>query len=163
MVLALVAAMDCNRAIGRAGVLPWRLPADLKHFRGLTLGKPVIMGRTTFESIGHPLHGRTNIVITRNPDYRAEGCVVMDSLEAALERFADAPELMVIGGASVYAQAMPRATRIYLTRIHHAFTGDRFFPEYPETEWIEVAREDHRADEKNPYDYSFVTLEKKAA
>lgn len=160
-VVSLVVAMDLNRVIGRDNALPWRLPADLRHFRDLTMGKPIIMGRNTFESIGRPLPGRTNVVVTRNPDYHAADCVVVNSLDDALDRFADCPELMVIGGASIYAQALPGATRIHLTLIHHAFDGDTYFPEVTASEWMETGREDRCADDRNPYDYSFIVLERK--
>lgn len=163
MTIALIAAMGRNRVIGRGGALPWRLPADLRHFRRLTTGKPVLMGRKTFESIGRPLPERTNIVITRRFGYHAEGCVVFSDLEAAFEAFRNSPELMVIGGGSIYGQALPRASRIYLTVINADFDGDAFFPQIDMSSWRETARSDHAADSNNGYDYSFTVLERQAA
>lgn len=161
MAVALIAAMGSNRVIGQAGALPWRLPADLRHFRALTLGKPVLMGRKTFESIGKPLPGRDNIIITRRFGYHAEGCQVFDSLTAALEHHRGCPELMIIGGASIYNQSLALASRIYLTVIDQAFEGDAFFPEIDAGCWVETARTDHHADETNPFDYHFLTLERR--
>ncbi len=162
MTIALIAAMGRNRVIGLAGSLPWRLPADLRHFRSLTIGKPVLMGRKTFESIGKPLPGRTNVIVTRRFGYHAEGCQVFTDLDMAFEAFRGSAELMVIGGASIYGQTLPRATRIYLTLIDTEFEGDAFFPEYDASNWILTARSDHAADEKNAYDYSFQVLERRA-
>lgn len=161
MSIALIAAMGRNRVIGQAGALPWRLPADLRHFRALTTGKPVLMGRKTFESIGRPLPDRTNVVVTRRFGFQAEGCRVFTDLDAAFEAFHDCPELMVIGGSSVYGQALPRATRLYLTLIDADFEGDAFFPEYDASSWTVTARSDHRADDRNGYDYSFLVLERR--
>jgi dihydrofolate reductase len=160
MIVALVVAMGRNRVIGRDNALPWHLPADLKHFRAVTLGKPVVMGRRTHESIGRPLPERINLVISRDPDYRAEGCIVLPSLDAAYEYGRDRPELMVIGGASIYRQALPQARRIYLTEIRQDFAGDTTFPEFETAAWREISRVDHSADEKNPYPYSFTVLER---
>jgi dihydrofolate reductase len=162
MTIALIAAMGRNRVIGRAGALPWRLPADLRHFRALTIGKPVLMGRKTFESIGKPLPGRTNIVVTRRFGFHADGCHVFSDLDKAFEAFRGAPELMVIGGASIYGQALPRATRIYLTVIDADFDGDTFFPEYDAANWTISSQCDHRADDSNAYDYSFRVLDRRA-
>ena len=133
--------MGKNRAIGLAGRLPWHLPADLKRFRAITLGAPIIMGRRTHESIGRPLPGRKNIVLTHAPDYRAEGCTVVHSVEEAL-REAAGEEAMVIGGASVYRDFLPRADRIHLTLIHGDFPADTFFPEIDRAAWREVERVD---------------------
>jgi len=163
MLVSLVVAMGRNRVIGRDNALPWHLPADLKHFRAVTLGKPVVMGRRTHASIGRPLPERTNIVISGDAAYRADGCIVLPSLEAAFEYCRDSAELMVIGGASIYQQALPRAQRIYLTEIRHDFTGDTLFPALEPTAWREAAREDFGADERNPYDYSFIVLERAPA
>lgn len=156
--ISLIAAMGRNRVIGRDGGLPWRLPADLRHFRALTLGKPVIMGRRTCESLGRPLPGRTNAVVTRRFGYRAPGFQVYPSLEEAFAAFGAAPEVMVIGGATVYGQALAYADRIYLTLIHHDFEGDTWFPLYDASAWIETERSDHSGED---YDYSFVTMEKR--
>lgn len=163
MIVALVVAMGRNRVIGRDNALPWRLPADLRYFRAVTLGKPVVMGRKTHESIGRALPGRENIVISRDPDYRADGCIVLASLEAAYEHCRDRDEVMVIGGASIYRQALPRARRIYLTEIGAEFAGDTVFPPLDTAAWRETRREDHPADGDNPYPYSFIVLERKMA
>lgn len=162
MIISLVAAMDEGRVIGIDNRLPWRLPADLQHFRRVTLGKPVLMGRKTFDSIGKPLAGRDNIVVTQDRHYRPAGVTVVHSIDEALAAAGDAGEIMVIGGASFYEQLLPHARRLYLTEIHHRFAGDAFFPAVDPEAWRETAREDHGPDEKNPYAYSFVTLERQA-
>ena len=159
--LSIIAALSRNRVIGKDNQLPWRLPADLKHFKAVTLGKPVIMGRKTFESIGKPLPGRDNIVVSRDPQYQADGgIVVAHSLDEALAHTHAAAEVMLIGGAQLYAQALPRAQRLYLTLIHADIDGDAHFPDYDPAAWRETAREDHAPDENNPYPYSFVILER---
>ncbi len=163
MAIALIAAMGRNRVIGLAGALPWRLPADLRHFRLLTVGKPVLMGRKTFESIGKPLPDRTNIIVTRRFGFRAEGCAVFSDLESAFDAFRAAPELMVIGGASIYGQALSRATRIYLTVIDADFEGDTYFPEYDAASWITSKQSNHRADDRNAFDFSFRVLDRRAS
>ena len=154
--------MDDARVIGIKNRLPWHLPADLHHFKALTMGKPILMGRNTFESIGKPLPGRVNVIITRDQSYRAAGCVVMHTLDAALNYCAGDPEAMVIGGASLYAQTLPLAQRLYLTLIHNTtFEGDAYFPYWDPQQWQEIAHEDHPSDAKNRYPYSFITLDKK--
>ncbi|MEJ2059907.1 MAG: type 3 dihydrofolate reductase [Gammaproteobacteria bacterium] len=158
--LTLVVAMAHDRVIGRDNEMPWHLPADLKHFKSITLGKPVVMGRRTYESIGRPLPGRLNIVITRDHGYEAPGCTVVASLDAALAAAGDAQEVMVIGGANLYAQVIERAERMYLTLIDAELEGDTHFPEYDAQAWRVCAREPHSADEKNAYPYEFVTLER---
>jgi dihydrofolate reductase len=158
-IISFVVAMARNRVIGHDNGLPWRLPADLRHFKSVTMGKPIIMGRKTFESIGRPLPGRANIVVTRDPAYQAEGCVVAHSIEAALAAAGDAEEVMVIGGADFYRQLLPRADRIYLTLIDAEFAGDASFPELDPVQWQERSREDHAPDADNPYPYSFIVLE----
>jgi dihydrofolate reductase len=158
--LAIIAALSRNRVIGKDNQLPWRLPADLKHFKAVTLGKPVIMGRKTFESIGKPLPGRANIVVSRDPHFHADGIAVAHSLDDALAQAHAAPEIMLIGGAQLYAQALPRAQRLYLTLIDTDIEGDAHFPDYDPSDWRETAREDHAADVNNPYPYSFVVLER---
>ncbi|MBP6472704.1 MAG: dihydrofolate reductase [Chloroflexi bacterium] len=163
MIISLIAAMDKNRVIGQNGRLPWRLPADMHRFVDLTLGKPVIMGRKTYDSIQpkyRPLHGRTNIILTHSADYGAPGCFVVHAIEQALAAAGDAPEVMVIGGTAVYAQFLPRASRLYLTLINAEFPGDAYFPPYDESAWTITAREAHEPDEKNPYPYEFLTLDK---
>jgi dihydrofolate reductase len=158
--ISIIAALAQNRVIGRGNALPWKLPADLRQFRALTLGKPVIMGRRTFESLGHPLPGRTNIVVTRNPDYRAPGCLVAHDLARALAAAGTAPEAMIIGGANLYAEALPLADRMYLTLVHAWVIGDTRFPEYAEAEWRLVESGRRSADEKNPYAYTFLRLDR---
>lgn len=167
MQLALIWAMSRNRVIGRNNALPWHLSEDLKYFKRVTLGKPVIMGRKTWESIGRPLPGRTNIVITRNADYLVpEGVRVVTSLAAALDLaekiclIDGINEAVVIGGAEIYAQALPKADRLYLTQVHADVHGDAFFPEIDLDAWHELGREDFAAAGPNPYDYSFVVLER---
>jgi len=153
--LALIAAVAANGVIGSDNALPWRLPEDLKRFKALTLGHPVIMGRKTFESIGRPLPGRRNLVITRNAGYRADGCEVLDSLEAALAACAGSTdEVFVIGGAQIYAEALPLAQRLYLTEIRRDYPGDARFPEWSRAQWKEVARERRCGEDGLPYDFA---------
>lgn len=166
MKLALIWAMSRNRTIGRNNSLPWHLSEDLKYFKRVTMGKPIIMGRKTWESIGRPLPGRCNIVITTDPNYRAEGIKVVGSLEEAIS-LADsvglidgAEEAVVIGGAQIYALALPMADRLYMTQVHAEVEGDAFFPQFDLTQWHELGREDFSAAGPNPYDYSFVVLER---
>lgn len=166
MKVSLIVAMSQNRVIGRENQMPWHLPAELQYFKRVTMGKPVLMGRNTFESIGRPLPGRPNIVITRNADYEAEGISVVTSVEDALdlaeqlaERDANA-EAMVIGGAQIFAATLPRADRLYLTEVQAEVEGDVFFPEFAPEDWSLVSREEHAADEKNPYPYSVLVLER---
>jgi len=163
MKISIIVAMDSNGVIGRENELPWHLPADLQHFKHTTMGKPILMGRKTWESIGRPLPGRTNIVITRDSDYQADGCVVVNSIDAALAAAGEQDEVMVIGGAEFYRQVLPRTDTLYLTRIHASFDGDTVFPELNAASWHEVERSDRAADEKNPHDYSFIRLERLAA
>jgi len=160
MKISLIAAMADNRVIGRDNRLPWRLPADLRHFRKITLGKPVVMGRKTWESIGRPLPGRTNIVVTRDPDYLAEGCVVAHSVDEALTACAGSEEVMVIGGANLYQQLLDRADRLYLTRVRAEVEGDAWFPAFDAAQWREVEHESHRRDDANEFDYEFLLLER---
>ncbi len=161
MIISLIAAMDRRRVIGRGNALPWTMPADLKHFRELTRGKPVIMGRKTFESIGRPLPDRINIVITRDPAYRADGCIVAHSPAAAVAAAGDTPEIMVIGGEHIFREFLPLAQKMYLTLIDADIGGDTFFPEWNPDQWRETSREEHPADKNNPYPYIFIMLEKK--
>ena len=157
----LVVAAAENDVIGRGNQLPWRLAADLRHFKALTLGKPILMGRKTYQSIGKALPGRTNIVLTRSAGFAAADCIVVESLAAALRTARAAPVLMVIGGADVYRQCLPCATRIHLTLVHTRIEdGDTFFAGWREEGWRELCRERHAADEKNTFDYSFITLER---
>lgn len=157
----MVARSD-NNVIGKENDLAWHMPADLKYFKKTTMGHHAIMGRKTFESMDKPLPGRTNIVITRNPDYRAEGCIVVSSLEEAVQLSQEQKQeqVFVLGGGEIYRLAMDLVDRIYLTEIHGEFEGDTFFPEINPTIWKETKREEHEADEKNPYSYAFVVLER---
>ena len=141
--LSLIAAMAKDRVIGRDNTLPWQLPEDLKHFKTTTLGKPVIMGRKTWESLGRPLPGRRNIVISRNADYSPTGGEFAPSLQAAIAMAAEAEEIFVIGGADIYRQALPLAQRLYLTEIALDVAGDAHFPEFSLADWSEVSREAH--------------------
>ena len=146
----------------RDNALPWRLPADLQHFKSVTMGKPVVMGRRTFESIGRPLPGRINVVVTANKAFQADGCQVVQSIEQALELTQEHDEIMVIGGASFYQQMLPYAGRMYLTQVHAVIDGDAYFPDYDESDWSISERQDFPADDRNQYDYSFVVLERNA-
>jgi len=161
MKISIIAAMSRNRVIGINNTLPWHLPADLKHFKSITMGKAIVMGRKTFESIGRPLPGRTNIIITRNTGFQAEGCTVLHSIEDALDFSAKQDEIMIIGGASFYEQILPRADRIYLTLIDENFEGDALFPKYNQSDWQETEHIKHMPDEKNKYQYSFIVLNRK--
>ncbi len=163
MRLSLIVAMDRNRLIGAGKGLPWRLPADLKHFRRVTMGKPIVMGRRTHESIGRALPGRENIVVTSHPEAVAADCTAVPSLEAALRACPDAEEVIVIGGRGLYAEALPRADRIYLTEIEGAFEGDTWFPEWDETAWTETTREQYPAEEGNAHPWVFRIVEKRPA
>ncbi|MBO9663828.1 dihydrofolate reductase [Dokdonella sp.] len=163
MRISLVAALDRNHAIGRDGAMPWHLPDDLKRFKALTLGKPVLMGRKTALAIGRALPGRANLVLTRGDRAPFEGQFVVHSLEEALER-ADGEELAVIGGGEVYALALPRATHLHLTWIDTEAAGaDAYFPHFDAEEWIETSREPHAADARHRYAMSFVDYERRQA
>ncbi len=153
--VTLIAAVAANGVIGRDNKLPWRLPEDLRHFKTLTMGHPMIMGRKTWESLPGRLPGRPHIVITRNPDYRAEGATVVGSLPAAIAAAGDSDEVFVIGGAELYAQALGIADQLQLTEIAADFEGDTRFPGYDRSVWRETARQQHRAEAG--FDYAFVT------
>ena len=164
--LALIVAVADNGVIGRNNALPWHLPDDLKYFKRTTMGKPILMGRKTFESIGRPLPGRANIVISTSPDYQAEGIHVVSSLKEALALAEDiatidgAEELMVIGGAQIYAAALPRASRLYLTEVHAKVEGDAYLPPLDLQLWREVSRDYHPSAHPEQYAYSFVVYER---
>jgi dihydrofolate reductase len=158
--ISIIAALDRNRVMGNNNALPWHLPADLKHFKALTLHKPVIMGRKTFESIGRPLPQRRNIVISQQRDWHAVGCEVMPSLTTALQLTQDTAEVMIIGGAQIFEQALPLADRLYLTFIDFAFSGNVFFPRWNEAQWRETERITHAAENLHDYSYAFVVLER---
>jgi dihydrofolate reductase len=153
--VALIAAVARNRTIGRGNAMPWRLPEDLRRFRTLTMGHAVIMGRKTFESIGSPLAGRSNIVVTRSLEWSRPGCVAARSLEAALAAVEESRHAFVIGGAEIYALALPHAGRMHITEIERDFDGDAFFPEFDRSHWREVSRE-RRAGGAEGFDYAFV-------
>lgn len=161
MKISIIAAVAKNGIIGKTNALPWHLPADLKRFKELTTGKPIIMGRKTYESIGRPLPNRTNIVITSDKNLKIEGCVVVGSPDEAIEAAKGAEEVMIIGGGEIYRQFLPKVSRMYLTEVDTEIEGDVFFPEFDRSEWREVFREEHAPDEKNKYPYTFLTLEKK--
>lgn len=162
MRISLIAAMSEDGVIGIDNRLPWRLPADMRWFRRHTLGKPVIMGRRTFESLGEkPLPERRNIVVTSDRAYRRDGAVIVHDIDAALTAAGEVDEAMIIGGASFYAQMLPRADRLYLTRVHMTVDGDAWFPDYVASEWRETVREAHPADEKNPHACTFLILDRR--
>ncbi len=156
MIVSLVAAASENNVIGKNNTLPWRMPADMKFFKNLTINHTVVMGRKTYESMGKPLPGRKNIIITRNKDFKADGCIVLGSFPEVLEYCKTESEIFVIGGAEIYHQLISKADKIYLTRIHSKFEGDAYFPDIQANEWEETLRSSFTADEKNPYSYSFL-------
>jgi dihydrofolate reductase len=167
---ALIVAMSRNRVIGRNNNLPWYLPGDLKYFKQATMGKPIIMGRKTWDSIGRPLPGRMNVVISRDAGREAPaGTVTAQSLEEALVKAEAQAELdggdevMIIGGGQIYAEALPMTDRIYITQVHAEVDGDAYFPEVNWDEWEEIGREDFSASDNNPYDYSFVVYQRLAS
>ncbi|MGH8596974.1 MAG: dihydrofolate reductase [Gammaproteobacteria bacterium] len=160
MSVSIVVAMTPRRVIGRRGALPWHLPDDLRRFRRITMGHAIVMGRRTFESIGHALPGRTNIVVTATQGFKAPGCAVVDSFVNAMSAAAGDPEIMVIGGQSLYRAALAFATRIYLTEIAAKVDGDVFFPLYDRALWQETAREYHPRDDVHAYPFSFIVLER---
>ena len=161
--ISIIAAIGNNNIIGIKNSLPWRLPADLKYFKNMTLGKPIVMGLKTFESVGgKPLPGRKNIILSNDKNYKApKECIIARSIEELLKITYNDKEVMICGGASVYKQFLPIADRLYLTFIHHSFDGDIYFPEFDINQWKEIKRIDNKADDKNPYDYSFVIFERK--
>ncbi len=163
MIISAIAAMDKNRVIGKDNQIPWYLPADLKFFKRTTLGRHVLMGRKNYQSIGKPLPKRTNVVITRNPFFISSGCIVVHSLEEALQVAHDnqEEEVFIIGGGEIYAQAMPLTQKMYLTEIDAEFEGDVFFPEFDESEWTITSEEYYPPDEKNEYPFTVRIYERK--
>ena len=161
MTVSLVVAASSNNVIGRDGGLPWRLPDDLRQFKRLTTGKPVIMGRRTFESIGKPLPDRRNIVMTRDPDFAADGCETVSSAGDAIDLVEDVDEVMIIGGGMVYHDFMPLADRIYLTRVQADVEGDTHFPEIDEATWRLVSSEHHAADDEHRYAFDVMVFERR--
>jgi dihydrofolate reductase len=160
MIISLIAAMDRNRLIGRENGLPWHLPDDFKHFKSLTLGKPVIMGRKTFESIGKALPGRKNIVISRG-GFSAPDITVVDTIDKALMTAGNVDEVMIIGGASFYAQMIDRADRMYLTIVDAECEGDAWFPEFNSDDWVAMSSRHHPADERNNYAFTMIEYRRK--
>ena len=162
MIRSLVVAMARNRVIGRDNQLPWKLPNDMAYFKRVTLGHPVVMGRRTWQSLGRPLPGRHNIVVTRDPAFQAPGAAVVPSLEAAWGAARDAAEVCVIGGTSLFAETLPIADRIHLTEVDAVVPGDTFFPEFDRGPWVEREVERHAADERHAYPFRIVVLERRA-
>lgn len=158
--VSILVAYDRNRAIGHQNKLPWHLPEDLKRFKSLTMGHHIVMGRKTYESIGKPLPGRTNVVITRELGYLAEGSIVVDTLERALEIAKDDSEIFIIGGAQIFVQMLPFADRIYATEIDATFDADTYFPEFDRASWAETSREHRASDGANPYSFDFVVYDR---
>jgi dihydrofolate reductase len=156
--ISFVLAMSENRVIGINNTLPWHLPADLKYFRQLTMGHPVVMGRKTFESIGKPLPGRENIILTRKEEYQASGCRVVHSTESMSGL--DQGEIFVIGGAEIFKEMLPYADRLYITMIHGSFEGDTFFPEIDSSQWRLASEQKGTVDEKNVYEHEFLLYER---
>ena len=161
--VSLIVAMAQNGVIGRDNTLPWRLPKDLKRFRAFTLGKPILMGRKTFESIGSPLPGRVNLVLTRDRAWYAHGVIVVHSMEEALAQAEASAELVAIGGAEISRLVMPFARRIYLTHVHADVPGDIYFPDFDSTQWADVEYSSQPADDVHAYPLTFVTLERRNA
>lgn len=167
MKIAMIAAVAENNAIGINNKMPWYLPGDLRYFKAVTMGKPIIMGRKTFDSLGKPLPGRTNIVITRDKDWHHEGVKVVHSLDEGLALAEDVAlingndEVIVIGGAQIYEQAMVKADRLYLTRVYQSFEGDAFFPEVNEKDWMETARKDIQSEDDELLTFSYLVLDRK--
>jgi len=158
--VSLIVAMTRDGVIGRDNAMPWHLPDDLKHFKALTLGKPMLMGRKTFDSIGKPLPGRTSLVLTRDPQWRAAGVTVVRTLDDAFKAIAGAPELCVVGGSEVFRLTLPVAHRMHLTRIHANIPGDTRFPAFDESEWRESERTEHAMDARHEHPMTFSTLER---
>jgi dihydrofolate reductase len=161
--VSLIVAMAQNGVIGRENALPWRLPEDLRRFRSFTLGKPILMGRKTFDSIGRPLPGRVNLVLTRDRRWLAAGVTAVHSVEEALTQAGSSEELVAIGGAEIYRLVLPFARRIYLTHVHADVEGDIYFPDFDPTQWADVECSMHPADDDHAYPITFVTLERRNA
>jgi dihydrofolate reductase len=161
--ISMIAAVAENNVIGNKNAIPWHLPEDFKYFKEKTLGKTIVMGLNTFNSIGgKPLPGRKHIILSNDPNYTPPAdCVLARSIDEVIEMSKQVDELMICGGASIYKQFLPLSQKIYITQVHATPEGDTYFPEISSTEWKEVSRENHKADEKNKFDYSFVILEKK--
>ncbi len=162
--ISLIVAMSENRVIGKDGTLPWHLPGDLAHFKKTTMGRPVIMGRKTFESMKGPLPGRVNIVVTRNHTYRPEGAIAVHDLRDAIKRAeelaSDGGELFILGGAEIYRQVLPLADRMYITHVHTTVEGDTYFPEFDASHWRITEESSHKADQRNAHDFTIGTYER---
>lgn len=160
-ILSIIVAMAKNHTIGANNALPWHCPEDLKHFKKLTMGHHIIMGRKTLDSIGRPLPGRTTVVITRNPELKIDGCIMAHSLEEAIAVCAVDKEVFVVGGAELYAQALPLAYTLHLTEIQQDVAGDAHFPDIKHEEWEEISREKHHQETPQPLEYHFVTYQRR--
>jgi dihydrofolate reductase len=160
MKISIIAAVAENNEIGLKNKLIWHLPADLQFFKKTTLNSTIIMGRKTFDSIGKALPKRKNIVISNNSAFHAPGCTVVDNFKEAI-RQADSEEIFVVGGANIYEQSISFADQLYITRVHHSFEADTFFPEIDFNQWEEISREDHVKDEKHAYDFSIITYQRR--
>ncbi|MFS0863277.1 dihydrofolate reductase [Fredinandcohnia sp. 179-A 10B2 NHS] len=159
--ISLLLAMDKNQLIGKDNDLPWRLPADLAYFKRVTMGHPIIMGRKTYDSIGRPLPGRENIIVTRDRNYQVEGCKVVHSIDEIVQLGSETKEeLFVIGGSEIFKEILPYADRLYITEIDEVFEGDTYFPAFKKNEWNLISSEKGIKDEKNPYEYTFLVYEK---
>ena len=160
--ITIIAAIANNNALGKDNDLIWHLPADLKRFKKITSGHHILMGRNTYESIGKPLPNRTTVIITRNPEYKAKGCIVVDSIEKAIEVAKDDAQVFIIGGAQIYSQTIASnlVDQLDITKVHHEFEADVYFPEIDSEIWSQISREDFDADEKNIYNYSFISYKK---
>lgn len=154
----IIVAIDQNRVIGHENQLPWHLPADLRHFKNLTMGHVIIMGRKTYDSIGKALPGRTNIIITRNPVFKASDAKIYHNIQIAFQDYAQAPEIFIIGGAQLFEETFSLTQRLYVTKIHAAFKGDTYFPAYDEKTWQMTQQQSFKPDQKNKYSYEFLTL-----
>jgi len=157
-ILSLIWAMDQHRLIGRDNALPWKLPADMAWFRLQTMGKPILMGHKTYASIGRPLPGRVNLVLSRQADLQIDGCIVVHNIAEAYAAVPDAAEIMVMGGAEIYALLLDRADRLYITEIDGEFEGDAWFPDFDGASWQQLSQQTHQPDEKNQYPYTFTIL-----
>jgi len=158
--LSVIVAVADDGVIGSGNQLPWRLPDDLKRFKALSLGKPIVMGRKTYDSIGRPLPGRLNIVVSRQPGLQIPGCIVVSSVAQAIEAAGDVPEIVIVGGADIYRQVLPQVRTIHLTRVHATVPGDVHFPALAPDEWRELASEYHPADERHAHAFTFSRLER---
>jgi len=156
--LSIIVAVANNGVIGSGNQLPWRLPDDLKRFKALSMGKPIVMGRKTYDSIGRPLPGRLNIVVSRQPDLQIPGCTVVSSLVEAIDAVSDVAEIVIVGGADIYRQVLPQVQTIHLTRVHATVPGDVYFPALAPGEWSELGTQYHPADDKHAHAFTFSTL-----